>query len=123
MQPSEKPFCSEVQNADKFAVAVFAAALLCIIFAVDVCTVSRQKQVGTEIESTINPNYSPAASLVRLPGIGLARAQQIVSYRENFAGQNNSGTAFESADDLLKVKGLGPKTVENIRQWLKFEPN
>ena len=37
-------------------------------------------------------------------------------------GEQNNGTpAFQNPNDLQKVKGIGPKTVENIREWLKFE--
>jgi competence ComEA-like helix-hairpin-helix protein len=75
---------------------------------------------GVELESRINPNDAPAASLIRLPGIGTARALAIVAYRENF-GKKDSNPAFRSCDDLQKVKGIGPKTVQNISEWLKFE--
>jgi competence ComEA-like helix-hairpin-helix protein len=76
---------------------------------------------GVELESRINPNDAPAASLIRLPGIGTARALAIVAYRENFGKKDSSNPAFRSCDDLQKVKGIGPKTVQNISEWLKFE--
>jgi len=56
-----------------------------------------------------------------LPGIGISRAGAIVAYRENIAEQNTGMPAFENPNDLQKVKGIGPKTVENISEWLKFE--
>jgi competence protein ComEA len=76
---------------------------------------------GVELESRINPNDAPAASLIRLPGIGIARAQAIVAYREEFGKRDSNSPAFRSCDDLQKVKGIGPKTVQNISEWLKFE--
>ena len=71
-----------------------------------------------KLETRINPNTASAASLVRLPGIGLSRAEAITAYRKKFS---ESGDVFQSADDLQKVAGIGPKTVQNIKPWLKFE--
>ena len=73
------------------------------------------------LDSRINPNDAPMASLARLPGIGIVKAGAIVAYRENFIQQNSDRAAFESYEDLQKVKGIGPKTARNIDQWLKFE--
>ena len=74
-----------------------------------------------ELDEKINPNDAPVASLVRLPGIGITRAEAIVAYRENLTKQEANSPAFRNCDDLQKVKGIGPKTVGNISQWLKFE--
>lgn len=82
--------------------------------------------VGTELsfeiglDERVNPNDAPIASLVRLPGIGIGRAEAIVAYREAF-GKKGQSKAFQNSDDLQMVKGIGPKTAHNIRQWLKFE--
>jgi competence ComEA-like helix-hairpin-helix protein len=73
------------------------------------------------LESRINPNYAPLASLRRLPGIGVGRAGAMVAYRENFSKENGNNKAFRNCEDLQKVKGIGPKTAENICEWLKFE--
>ncbi|UCF44481.1 MAG: helix-hairpin-helix domain-containing protein [Planctomycetota bacterium] len=59
------------------------------------------------------------ASLVRLPGIGAVRTAAIVAYRENFGSADNP--AFRDCNDLQKVHGIGPKTAQNICQWLRFE--
>jgi competence ComEA-like helix-hairpin-helix protein len=74
-----------------------------------------------ELDEQINPNDAPAASLVRLPGIGIGRARAIVAYRENFSEKNHGRAVFRNCDDLQKVRGIGPKTAQNISQWLKFE--
>ncbi len=76
-----------------------------------------------ELESRINPNDAPVASLVRLPGIGMARAGAIVAYRQRsqFVGIDSNSPAFRNCNDLQKVSGIGPKTVQNINEWLKFE--
>ena len=74
-----------------------------------------------ELENRINPNYAPVESLVRLPGLGLGRAGAIVAYRENFHGKEGESPAFHNGDDLQEIKGIGPKTVQNISEWLKFD--
>ena len=44
-----------------------------------------------------------------LDGIGLKKAEAIVSYRTNHG-------AFKSIDELVAVKGIGAKTIEKNRQ-------
>ena len=74
-----------------------------------------------ELEGRINPNDAPVESMVRLPGMGPVRAGAIVEYRENFNGKEAASPAFQNSDDLQKVKGIGPKTVQNINELLKFD--
>jgi competence ComEA-like helix-hairpin-helix protein len=73
------------------------------------------------LDSRLNPNNAPIESLVRLPGLGIGRAGAIVEYRENFNDKKAASPAFQNCDDLQKVKGIGPKTVQNISEWLKFD--
>ena len=75
----------------------------------------------TQLQSRINPNDALVESLVRLPGLGIGRAGAIVTYRENFKKKHGKSLAFEDCNDLLKVSGIGPKTVQNISEWLEFE--
>jgi len=74
-----------------------------------------------KLDERINPNTAPLESLVRLPGLGVARAGAIVAYRENFKGKEGSDPAFRNLNDLKQVKGIGPQTARNAGQWLKFE--
>jgi competence protein ComEA len=53
-------------------------------------------------------NKATAAELELLPGVGPATAKRIVEYRLEHG-------AFASVDDLDKVKGIGPKTLERLR--------
>jgi len=78
-------------------------------------------QCKIELEDRINPNYAPVESLVRLSGMGPGRAGSIVAYRENFHGKEGESPAFNNCDDLQKIKGIGPKTVQSISEWLKFD--
>lgn len=60
---------------------------------------------------TIDLNTAGAADLERLPGIGSARAQAIVEYRQVQG-------AFASVDELLKVDGIGPGILEQVRPYV-----
>ena len=68
----------------------------------------------------INPNSASAVSLSRLPGIGMVRAEAILSYRREVISTDGR-LAFENYKDLEKVQGIGPKTAQKLNEWLKFE--
>lgn len=102
-----------------FVLSVCGCFLLSACFAASSLLAVRQSSV-IELDGRVNPNEAPVSSLVRLPGIGVSRAGAIVAYRENF-GKEGQNKAFRCSDDLQKVKGIGPKTVQSIGEWLKFE--
>ncbi len=90
-----------------------------VLFAFVACTVLGFAPVQTqaaEIEAApavllINVNTASAAELQRLPGIGRVTAQSIIDYRTDVG-------EFSAPEDLLKVKGIGPKTLEGIRDQI-----
>ncbi len=59
----------------------------------------------------ININLATAEELDSLSGIGPTKAQAIVDYR-------NQNGPFRTVDDLLNVPGIGPKTLETIRDQI-----
>jgi len=64
----------------------------------------------------VNVNTADAETLsAELSGVGMARAQAIVEYRE----QNGP---FRSPDDLLNVSGIGERTLELNREFILVEP-
>ncbi len=67
------------------------------------------------VAGPVDVNTADAKTLAReLDGVGLAKAEAIVSYREK-------NGPFKTADDLAKVKGLGKKLIDQNKSNLKFE--
>ena len=63
----------------------------------------------------ININSATAEQIAQnLDGVGLKKAQAIIQYRE----QNGK---FNSAEDLLNVKGIGESTLQKNQGNLLFE--
>ncbi|MGD2095681.1 MAG: helix-hairpin-helix domain-containing protein [Phycisphaerales bacterium] len=102
-----------------FVIGMFAAFCFSLYFISE--SVGSGQVCEIKLESRINPNEAPIASLVRLPGIGISRAGAIVAYRESLGSKNEEYPAFRNSNDLQKVKGIGPKTVQKIGELLKFE--
>jgi competence protein ComEA len=61
----------------------------------------------------VDLNLSPADSLELLPYIGPTLASRIVAYRDS--------VRFEKPEDILMVRGIGRKTYEKIKAYLKVE--
>lgn len=63
----------------------------------------------------LNINKAGAEEIaLKLGGIGLKKAKDIVKYR-------NSHGEFKSMDDLTKVSGIGAKTVEKIKNMITLK--
>ena len=62
----------------------------------------------------VNLNSASADELARLPGIGAAKAKAIVEYR--------SDEPFRKPEDLRKVKGIGDKLYERLKDQITVEP-
>ena len=83
-------------------IRAFVFGLLFILFSVPV------------FAGPVNINTADAATLAaELKGVGAKTAAAIVAYRDQHG-------AFKSADDLVKVKGIGAKTVEKNRKNIKL---
>jgi competence protein ComEA len=59
----------------------------------------------------INLNTATAEQLEAIPGIGPVLAQRIIEYRQTHG-------RFQSVDELLEVRGIGPKRLENMRPYV-----
>jgi len=62
---------------------------------------------------SVNPNTAPRDVLMRLPGVGEEIANRIIEGRED--------GKYKKPNDLARVSGIGPKTVERLRAFLRFE--
>jgi len=68
-------------------------------------SIENDSKPQTEI---ININTAKKQNLVKLPKIGTVTAERIIRFRDDYG-------PFKSFDDLLKVKGIGPKTLEKLK--------
>ncbi|HUL70722.1 MAG TPA: helix-hairpin-helix domain-containing protein [Gemmatimonadales bacterium] len=65
--------------------------------------------------SRLDLNVASAAQLERLPGIGPSLASRIVVFR----GKHGP---FASVDDLVRVGGIGPATLQRVRDRVEVKP-
>lgn len=72
---------------------------------------AREIQAYMHPDGKININLADQAQLESLPGIGSVKSQSIIHYRE----QNGP---FRQIEDLVKVSGIGDKTLENIKDLI-----
>lgn len=68
-----------------------------------------------DVRGVVDINRADATTLDALPGIGPALAGRIVAWRE-------SNGPFETVDDLASVSGIGPATVEKLRDSVTVGP-
>jgi len=61
----------------------------------------------------VNINKANSAQLQSLNGIGPTKAQEIMKYRKAHGG-------FKSVNELLNVKGIGPKTVQKLKSQVSI---
>jgi len=96
------------------------AALLALVLALCGATVLGSGVVHAEeaaptAQATVNINKADAATLAeKLKGVGHARAEDIVRYREAYG-------PFASVEELMEVKGIGPATLDVNRTLITLE--
>jgi competence protein ComEA len=102
-----------------FVIASCMAFILSLYF--NIISDGGAADIKIELESRINPNIAAAAGLMMLPGVGPSRAEAIIHYREQFRRDGRGDLVFKNCNDLDNVKGIGPVTVSNICEHLKFD--
>ena len=63
---------------------------------------------------SININTALKKDLLRLPKIGPITAEIIIQYRDVFG-------PFKSIEGLLNIKGIGPKTLDQLKQFIQIK--
>jgi competence protein ComEA len=104
-----KTFLAQLFQAACLLVALifFAAPFAPPAYAADI-------EPAIQAQPMVNINQASAAELAEaLNGVGLKKAQDIVSWRE----QNGP---FKAADELTQVKGIGAATIEKNRTRIQL---
>ena len=110
---------SLLTRSDQRAVAILVA--IALVFIATSWLVSRWDSGGLvdidnaeplEVKFATDINSADWTELAQLPEIGEALAKRIVEWRERQG-------PFTSYDDLDRVPGIGPKTLDRIRPYLQ----
>ncbi|MCG8448213.1 MAG: helix-hairpin-helix domain-containing protein, partial [Pirellulales bacterium] len=64
-----------------------------------------------EVRYQVDVNRADWPEIIQLPGLGKTLAERIITER-------NENGPFQAIDDLVRVNGIGPKTLEKIRPYL-----
>lgn len=76
---------------------------------------STAARAASAVES-VDINHAEAFELAaRLNGVGMTRAEAIVNYRDTHG-------PFDHPDELVNVKGIGPKTLDKNRARIRIGP-
>jgi competence protein ComEA len=109
-----------LRAADQATVAfLVGCCFLAIVFHGCYLAVFRQQRIDfdqappLQIDFQIDVNTADWPELTLLPGIGETLARRIVAYREQHG-------PFHHVDQLLEVKGIGPKKFRRIRGYLRL---
>jgi competence protein ComEA len=92
--------CS-AQQADKSAVKPAASE-------------KAEKSDKATVSGKLNINTATAEQIELLPGIGAAKSQAIIDYR-------NTNGNFKKIEDLQNVKGIKEKKIEKFKEYIIFE--
>src|SRR5271167_893844 len=84
-----------------------ACFLLLAAYAMPIGLLAKKKPPA----APVNLNTATSEELQLVPGIGPATADKILQMRKSYG-------AFKSVDDLLAIRGIGPKRLEKMRKYL-----
>lgn len=94
----------------RYTIAIFVTSALILSLAANVAAQSPPRST----RSTIDLNSASAAELVKLPGIGVSRARDIIDHR----GRRR----FRRPSDLMRVRGIGRKIYMRIKPFIHVGP-
>lgn len=64
--------------------------------------------------AAVSVNRADSLTLQQIPGVGPVLAKRILDFREK-------NGRIHSAEDLLKIKGIGEKTLIKISQFIRYD--
>ena len=78
-------------------------------------TITNNSKGSTNVvkDNKISINTASVNELITINGIGKAKAEEIVSYR-------NKNGLFKDIKDITKVSGIGNATYEKIKDYIKI---
>jgi competence protein ComEA len=85
--------------------------LLCAAILLLVATAGFSADARTSAKGVVNINTATADELQLLPRIGPALSERIINFRE-------TNGPFETVDELVAVKGIGERSLENLRPFV-----
>jgi hypothetical protein len=98
--------------------------LVTLLVAPHVLTAPRNLPPLPPARTTLDPNTAPWWELAALPEVGESTAKEIVAYRQAHAkneGGHPDSPVFRRLLDLDAVRGIGPKTLQRIGPYLRFD--
>jgi competence protein ComEA len=98
----------------RFITVVLAAACLCFALPLPSQAGKEPVKVASMEVATVNINTATVKELQSLPGVGQVTAERIITYR-------TENGPFAAVDDLTKIKGIGKKSLEKIRELVAVE--
>jgi competence protein ComEA len=76
---------------------------------------AKAAEAGMTADGRIILNTATATQLDKLPSVGMKRAEQIIALRERLG-------RFKSLNDLLRIKGIGVRTLKKMLPMLVLDP-
>lgn len=74
-----------------------------------------KSEVSESADLPIDLNSATQDQLEQLPGIGPAKANDIIAYRQKVGG-------FDTIEQIMEVSGIGPATFEKIKDYITVSP-
>jgi len=112
----------------RYHVLIATVMLAVIVIDVVIITYRLRRSGGIELDPSktreiklqLDPDTATAQALGQLPGLTVRQAKAIVQFRRTYWDQRQAGRFYRTLEDLDEVPGIGPKTLEKIREYLCF---
>jgi competence protein ComEA len=93
---------------------IVVICLLSLIPSVGFSAQARTEKTSVTATSMVSVNSATAEQLQNLSGVGEVTARRIVDHRAAHG-------PFDQVEDLLDVKGIGPRTLDRIREQISVD--